>query len=157
MEKPDSQEVLQQVPVSAIMEKSYLSLPSTTHLHEAGWEMVKEKCHAALVMDEGDRIVGIITLRDLRRKLLEIEADSAGALIVDPEINQVCTTDILYAYESQPVAEALKQMTNRGLHLLPVMAVDQPHRIVGVLERHRIPLAGDLAETEAVLRRRNVF
>lgn len=152
VEEPRALEILQGVPVSSVMEENYLGLPANTRLRSATRTMIEKKCRATLVM-EGDKAIGILSLGDARRKLLEIENGGEEIRELDPEIKRICTTEILSAHASQPLSEALKQMAARGIYLLPVVESDRSSRIVGVVEKHRISLAGELAETEAVLQR----
>jgi H+/Cl- antiporter ClcA/CBS domain-containing protein len=154
VEKPHAYETLQQVPVSAIMDCSYLALPAHTPLWEAGWQMVQKKCPAALVVNAREEMVGILTLGDVRRHLQEINLLGEEGAVLDSQIERLCTTDILSIHDSQSVAEAWQYMGNRGIYLLPVVDPHQPHRAIGVVERHLISLAVDLAETEGVLRSR---
>jgi H+/Cl- antiporter ClcA/CBS domain-containing protein len=152
VEEPRALEILRGVLVAKAMEKNYLSLPVTTRLHEAARMMIEHKCHAALVIGEEETAIGILSLGDVRRSLLEFPLPTGREC--DPEIQRICTRDILRTYPSEPLAFALQQMSARGIHLLPVVAGDGSARVVGVVERHHLSLAIELAETEALLRKR---
>jgi H+/Cl- antiporter ClcA/CBS domain-containing protein len=151
LERPNDLAILQQTSVASIMEFSYLTLLDSTLLLEAGWKMIQAKCYTALVLDNTEQLVGIITLSDLRRKILELMHQSAGDLEINLEIKEICTREVLYAYKTQSVAEALKQMTARDIYLLPVVAPENPRKVIGIVERNRIKLAKELAETETAL------
>ncbi len=146
VEKPNDLDVLQKIPVSNVMESNYLSLPYDMTLRSAARRMLDCQQHMALVMDEYEQIHGIITLSDVIRQLQDL-----GNL--ELKIIDVCTKEVLYTNESQSLAEALKQMTSRGLSFLPVMAADHPRSVVGILSRQRINLARELAEVEFSLTR----
>ncbi|HEY9813911.1 MAG TPA: CBS domain-containing protein, partial [Candidatus Sericytochromatia bacterium] len=63
-----------------------------------------------------------------------------------------CTTNLLYAYYDEPIADALDRMAARGLHQLPVVDRDNPQEVLGVLEQEGIDLAYSVAVTRKALR-----
>ncbi|GAB4175724.1 MAG: chloride channel protein [Coleofasciculaceae cyanobacterium] len=152
LEQQDELEVLQQVPVATLMERSYLALPASMSLLNAGSLMVQHKCHTALVFDETEQLVGLLTLADIKRRIMEAERQSQESLGVNQKIKDICTREILYVYEDESVSDALERMGARGLFLLPVVARDNPHQVLGAIERSRIGLAGDLVATQDALR-----
>jgi len=151
LEKQDELEVLQQVPVDTIMQRSYVALPASLSLLHAGWIMIQDKCHTALVFDETDQLVGIITLADIKRIINEIKRQASETLEIKPKVRDICTQDVLYAYPDESVRDALKRMGARGLFLLPVVARNNPRNVLGVIERSQIGLVGDLVTTKEVL------
>lgn len=151
LEKQDELEVLQQVPVDTIMQRSYVALPASLSLLHAGWIMIQDKCHTALVFDETDQLVGIITLADIKRIINEIKRQASETLEIKPKVRDICTQDVLYAYPDESVRDALKRMGARGLFLLPVVARNNPRNVLGVIERSQIGLVGDLVTTKGVL------
>jgi CBS domain-containing protein len=153
VEEPRSLEIASLVPVSSAMDSNFLSLPATIRLQEATRRMIEGSARAALVIGDGEKAIGILSLGDARRKLLE----TAASIESDPEIGRICTTDIIRAPASEPLAEALRQMAGRGIHLLPVVEGKDSGRVIGVLEQHRVSLAIELAETEAILAKRGIF
>ncbi|MEQ8958373.1 MAG: chloride channel protein, partial [Coleofasciculus sp. C2-GNP5-27] len=151
LEKQDELEVLQQVPVDTIMQRSYVGLPASLSLLHAGWIMIQDKCHTALVFDEADQLIGIITLADIKRIINEIKSQASETLEVQPKVRDICTQEVLYAYPDESVRDALKRMGARGLFLLPVVARNNPRNVLGVIERSKIGLVGDLVTTKEVL------
>ncbi len=151
LEKQDEWEVLQQVPVDTIMQRSYVGLPASLSLLHAGWIMIQDKCHTALVFDEADQLIGIITLADIKRIINEIQPQASETLAIKPKVRDICTQEILYAYPDESVRDALKRMGARGLFLLPVVARNNPRNVLGVIERSKIGLVGDLVTTKEVL------
>ena len=158
LEKQDELNILQQLPTAIVTEPSFLSLPDSTSLLEAGRIMVQRKCHTALVCNDKQELVGIITLADIKRRIVaalmpaatDPQPDEMHQILQQP-LSNLCTSEVLYAYPDEPVTEALERMGTRGLYLLPVVERDNPRKVVGVVERHRIGLAGDLAITQQVL------
>jgi len=156
LQPQDEFEVLQQVPIAVVMDRSYLALPASMSLLQAGKTMLQDKCHTALVLDETEQLIGLVTLADIRRALVQAaselsQTDGITQTLKDKTLRDICTAEVLYAYENEPVSEALERMGARGLYLLPVVARDNPRKVLGVIEKHRIALASNLAMTEAAL------
>lgn len=173
LEKQDEVEILQQITVATAMSSSYLALGDSLSLLEAGQIMVCDKCHTALVFDRAEQLVGIITLADIRREIVQTESQSLPEAIprsgcrrtavfypqglggseplAKRKIKDICTTEILYAYSDESLTEVLKRMGARGLYLLPVVAKNNPQKVLGTIDKNQIFLAGDLIETQAAL------
>jgi H+/Cl- antiporter ClcA len=149
LEKQEEQEFLQQITTALVMDRAYLGLSASMSLFEAGQIMCQNKCHAALVLNEMKELVGIISLADVKRQLVSCIKQSPTE--PDQKLQEVCTTEVLYAHEDEPVTEVLGRMETRGLYLLPVVERDNPRQVLGIVERHRIGLAGDLAVTQKAL------
>jgi H+/Cl- antiporter ClcA/CBS domain-containing protein len=146
LRKADDHERLQHVMVSEVMDPAYLALPTTLNISEAGWQMVQSKNFTALVVDETQHLIGILSLADVTRHVLA--AEKADRL---PLLKEICTTEVLCAYTDEPVSQAMDRMVARGLHLLPVMAQEDSRKILGVLEQHQIDRAVAWVSAQAVL------
>lgn len=172
-------ELLQETLVAEAMYTSPLLLSATLSVLEAGLAMTRDRCRSALVINEAHQLVGIVTLEDINRTLSlceDIPASSISAnaieaksqtllatlkcytLVSDPNCHlpllklvDICTTDILYAYTDEPLADALDRMAARGLHQLPVVERDNHEQVLGLLERDRIALTCSLATTRKAL------
>jgi H+/Cl- antiporter ClcA len=162
LEKPKEIELLQQMPITHLLDRSFLSLSASSSLLEASYQMIAEKCHTALVLDETQQLMGVVSLADLQRQLLSIMSELAQPEheAIAQEVNgirqrlqDICTKEILYASEQESVTQALERMSVRGLYLLPVVAADNPRQVLGVIEKHRINLAGEIAITQELLDR----
>ena len=154
----DEQEMIQTVPISTLMDFSYLALLDSTSLVEAGQKMIQAKCHTALVVDETKLLVGVITLADIKRHLIQLHSiltenkNSEKSLTeIDLKIGEICTSEVLYVYPDDSVGEAFEQMRVRGLYLLPVVHPENPRKIMGILDKNKMSLAGDLVSTHAAL------
>ncbi|NJM69946.1 MAG: chloride channel protein [Scytonema sp. RU_4_4] len=155
--KDEQAEILQQILVGDAMYSCPKKLPATMNVIEAALEMSGDLCRSALVINEAEQLVGIISLEDVNRALFfcekypnsssEIQANTTHQTLID-----ICTTDILYALQDEPLAEALDRMALRGLHQLPVIARDNQERILGLLEKEQIALTCNVAVTRRALR-----
>ncbi len=65
----------------------------------------------------------------------------------------MCTTELVYAYEDEPLAEAVIRMSARGLNQLPVVYRDRPQQVIGLLTQESVALAHSIAKTREALQR----
>jgi H+/Cl- antiporter ClcA len=157
LEKQDERELLGQMSVAEMMSNSYLALPNSLSIVEAGQKIVHNKCHTALVMDEQQQLVGIVTLTDIKRNLLELQQQaverSALSTVqeVQSQLQDICTSEVLYTYPEDSISYALERMGTRGLYLLPVVEPDNPRQVVGVISKEQIYVAEDLIATQVAL------
>ncbi|MGH1396369.1 MAG: chloride channel protein [Trichormus sp.] len=154
--KDEKIEILQQILVEDAMLSCPKKLPANLGVLEAAKEMTRDRTRSALVVNEAEKLVGILSLEDLNRTLslwqsytnssTESESNLASQTIID-----ICTTEILYAWRDEPLSEAFARMTLRGLHQLPVVAKDNHDLILGLLDREQIALTCDLAVTRKAI------
>lgn len=155
--KDEQADLLRQILVGDAMYSCPKKLLATMKVIEAALEMTGDLCRSAIVTNEEGQLVGIVSLEDINRALSvwekypnsshEIRANIANQTLMD-----ICTTDILYAWYDEPLAEALDRMALRGLHQLPVVARDNHERILGLLEREQIVWTCNVAVTRRALR-----
>ena len=98
--------------------------PPATSIAEAARAMAEGGTSSLLVM-EGERLVGILTDRDLRRRVL-----AAG---VDPgrPVSEVMTPDPVTVRSGALALEVMLEMTGRNIHHLPVL--DAQGRVAGLV------------------------
>ena len=84
-----------------------------------------EKNIGALLVMEGERVVGIMTERDYARKLVLMSRSSK-----DTPMRDVMTTHVMYVRPSQSSEECMALMTENRLRHLPVMDGD---KVVGLI------------------------
>jgi CBS domain-containing protein len=87
-----------------------------------------------LPVEENDRLVGMITDRDITVRAI---AEGRGP---DTPIREVMTREVLYCYDDQTVDEVSQNMADIRVRRLPV--VNREKRLVGILS------LGDLAQYE---------
>jgi H+/Cl- antiporter ClcA/CBS domain-containing protein len=131
--------MLHKLLVREAMQVEYLSLAADLNIFEAVAVLVDRRYRSALVQDEVGRLVGIVTLDDVNRSIANDPATDRQVL------SSICTAPIIYAHADEPVAHAIERMGGRGLHQLPVIELEQPTKIIGVLCQEHIPLACSLA------------
>lgn len=87
--------------------------------------LMADKDVSAVMVTEGDALVGIFTERDYIRKLVLHGRSSASTFIRD-----VMTPHVLYVRPEQTLDECMALMNEKHIRHLPVMDVD---RLIGVI------------------------
>ena len=88
-------------------------------------QRMAEKRTGALLVMEGETIVGIVTERDYARKIALLGRTSAATLVRD-----VMTADVMYVRPTQTSQECMALMTENRLRHLPVV---DGARLVGLI------------------------
>jgi CBS domain-containing protein len=91
-----------------------------------------------LPVGEGDRLVGMITDRDIALRAI---GDGKGP---STDVGQVMTRDVKYCYEDEDTAHVSRNMAEQQVRRLPVLSRDK--RLVGILS------LADIAQLEAGVR-----
>jgi H+/Cl- antiporter ClcA/predicted transcriptional regulator len=151
-----TQEILNTIAVADAMQTTFLMLSESLPLVEAGWSLTEHHLHSALIVDHQEQLLGIVTLQDINRSITRWEHAQVKVCDLDQslqaqKIGEICTKELLYAYQDELVAEARDRMAARGIHQLPVIDRNLPHQILGLLEREDIDLAYNLALTRSGL------
>ena len=87
--------------------------------------LMADKSIGALIVTEGEAIVGIFTERDYARKIALLGRTSAATLVRD-----VMTADVMYVRPTQTSQECMALMTENRLRHLPVV---DGARLVGLI------------------------
>lgn len=153
VEKDQNREILQEISVAEAMHQQSPVLSGLLPVIEAGLALTSSQSRSALVVDDGDRIIGIVTLQDINRAIARAESDLATANLAAMPLADICTTELLYANPDEPLADALDRMAARGLHQLPVVERDNPQVVLGVLEQEHIATVCSVALTRKALLR----
>jgi len=97
--------------------------PDTTVL-EAIAQMDSKRVGALLVM-QGDKLVGILSERDYTRKVILL-----GRASRDTRVSEIMTAQVIVVRPQMGLGECLQLVTNHGIRHLPVVDGD---RVIGVL------------------------
>ncbi len=155
--KDEKVEVWQQMLVADAMHTYPKKLSANLAVLEAAVVMTRGRIRSALIIDDdAGKLVGILSLEDIKRTLficqnLPNSSTEIQEYLSTQKLIDICTTDILYARDDEPLSEALDRMALRGLHQLPVVAKDNPDFILGLLEREQIELTCNLTAITKVL------
>ena len=97
--------------------KHVLSLGPNANVHEAACAMTRANCGSVLIMEPPDKLLGILTERDLMTRVL--------AKALDPQhtqVRQVMTPNPICVPPETPVSDAVLIMIERGFRHLPIVA-----------------------------------
>jgi CBS domain-containing protein len=111
--------------VQEIMTPHARVIDPTTNIGEAARKM-REANIGALPVGENDRLIGMVTDRDIAMRAVAEDRPSDNT-----EVRQVMSERIYYCYEDDDVADAAKIMAEHQVHRLPVLNRDK--RLVGML------------------------
>ncbi len=124
--KSEDIDLLDTVLVEAVM------LPHDGGLHR--WNTLAEASeyfdvtshHGAPVFDDDDKLVGMITLSDIRK---------AGGPSMSTTVTEAMTSEVITITADVPVAAALARMSSLGVGRVPVVDPDDPKRVIGMFRR----------------------
>lgn len=119
--------------IKEIMEDPAAACGPDTNLAALAALMWEKNCGAVPVVDEGGRVIGMITDRDIC-----IAVATRGRLASDIPVNEVMSTDVSSCRPDDDVQTALKTMQERNVLRLPV--IDDEGTLQGVLSIYRVVL-----------------
>lgn len=128
-------DVLQQTTVGAVMDEAVPTVPSSMPVRTLAERIGSHdpeysRHHGFPIVDDGS-LVGIITYGDI---LACMEHDpTTQASVVDAG-----STDLVVAHPDQSLHEAITVMIRRDIGRLPVVAREDPRRLIGYLGRHAV-------------------
>jgi CIC family chloride channel protein len=96
--------------------------------------------HGAAVLNDQDKLVGILTLSDI---------SDAGGPSRSLTVSAAMSTDVITVASEMPVSNALSRMATLGVGRIPVVASDDPTEIVGMFRRDSVVKAYDSAVSMA--------
>lgn len=128
--------------ISEIMTKAAVADAADDTLAEAAAKMWHQQTGSLVIM-EGDRLVGIVTERDLLRAVANGQDPSKIAL------KDVMTTDVITIGPQTRLKEAAKLMATKWIRHLPVV---EGEKVVGIISQRDLTgmLAEALTEPEAL-------
>jgi CBS domain-containing protein len=160
MQSDESLDLLRHLPVYQVMHQNFLSLPTSMSVIQAGLTLTRHQSRSALVVDEMNELLGIVTLQDIRRGISQGEElakegsdPTMGDLVHSCQrVGDICTRELLFAYSDETTSEAIARMAARGLRQLPVVDRSDSKHVLGLLEQDQISLAYSLAITRQALK-----
>src|SRR3954468_16675153 len=113
--------------ISAILnqkERELFSVPSNASVFDAVSMLAEKNIGALLVMD-GERLVGLLSERDYTRKVM-----LRGKRARETKVAEIMSTDLKTVSPREAVAECLRLMTDKRIRHLPVV---DSEKVVGVI------------------------
>jgi len=128
--------ILRAMIITDHMNTQYESLKETARLKNIILSAQESYYPHFLVMNDKDELVGMLTMRDLKNCLPEIE--DLSELIVAADI---MTKNIYCITQDDNLATAFEIFEGKQISTLPVVDVNNPKRVVGVLKKSDLILA----------------
>jgi CBS domain-containing protein len=91
-------------------------------------QMMGELDVGALPVCEGDRVVGMVTDRDIT-----LRSTAAGKSPQESRVEEVMSKDVRWCFEDQPLDEVMIQMADSQIRRVPVVTHDDQHRLIGIV------------------------
>ena len=111
--------------ISRIKGREVITVKSSSTLSEAIEKMVNNSIGALPVCEADDKLVGVVSERDILRSLYQ-----RGNDIVATKVRDVMTKDVIVGVPHDDLESILKIMSDKSVRHLPVMSGD---RVVGML------------------------
>jgi CIC family chloride channel protein len=108
------------------------SVPSNSGLKEfAALARRTKDTHSWVVLEHGDTVLGMVTLKDLEQAILESNLE-------DRTVADIMTTGLVTCHPGETLGEAFRKFAGRDVFQIPVLDPDEPGKIVGMLRRSEI-------------------
>ena len=130
-----------------VKDQSICALPATCAASEAAKAMAAHDCAAVVITDEDGKLTGIVTERDLTRRVLADDRDPKSTLLRD-----IMTKNPDALAPDDSALDALKLMQARSYRHLPVVEKERVVGMVSVRDLYaavKASLEEDIRETEA--------
>lgn len=132
--------------VSEVMSRNAQVVAPGESLQRAA-QLMGELDVGALPVCDGDRLVGMVTDRDIA-----VRGAAPGKSPQSCHVDEVMTADVRWCFEDQPVDEVMAQMSGSQVRRIPVVTHDEQHRLVGIVSLADLAHRGaDSSKAGAVL------
>jgi len=123
-------DILKNIKVKDIMTKNVITAKRDEGVVEAFEKMLKYKISSLPVVDDENRVIGIVTTTDIGYNLIR------DRYTLETTIGDVMTKDVITIREDDNILEAIKKMDINGkkeeiINQLPV--VDKDNKLVGII------------------------
>jgi len=124
-------------PVSEIMSKNVLTCSPGDEVDNI-WRLMQTKSFAGLPVVEKDRLVGIVTQKDLLESgaLLPTFESKKGRFLASTRISSIMETQVIAVKPSIKAIRVAKIMVSKNIGRVPV--VDEDSRLIGIVDREDI-------------------
>lgn len=113
--------------VSEVMTRNVEFIRPQESLQRAA-QMMDELNIGALPVCDGERLVGMITDRDIT-----VRSTSTGQSPQEARVEQVMSSEVRWCFEDQPLDEVMQQMSEAQIRRVPVVSHDDAHKLVGIV------------------------
>lgn len=110
--------------IAELMTRAAVTLPPSASIREAAMAMSEARV-SSIMVTEVDQLLGVVTDRDLRNRVLAAGVDPASA------VSTIMTSKPKYIFENNRVFSALHLMLKHNIHHLPVL--DEERKPLGMI------------------------
>ena len=135
-------DVMEAVRVEEVMLRDPITVPIAMPVSRLAGEFIRTGRHGFPVVDPDGMLFGVVSLEDYRN-LIERSPDGAESTTA----GEIASTDLVTISPDDSVGRALQRMAPRDLSRLPVVAADNPRRLLGVVRRNDIVRAYEVGVT----------
>ncbi|WP_417533450.1 DUF294 nucleotidyltransferase-like domain-containing protein [Marinobacterium stanieri] len=135
--------------IETLVGRDAVTLPPTASVREAAIRMSEEGVSSVLVLDEQmeeEPVVGIITDRDLRNRLI------TPGLSFDTPVSEIMTSELISVEYGQFVFEAMLLMLRHNVHHLPVLKKQRPLGVIAISDIIRYESQNSLFVVSSIFR-----
>jgi len=118
--------------VAEVMHKDFASVPASLDLHSLAQRFATSPWIYFPVLDHGERMVGIISLNDIRTVLVEEEL---AHLVV---VADMMTREVITVFPDDTLNRAMEEFGRKDIEQMPVVARQDPGRVLGMLKRQDV-------------------
>ena len=131
--------MLRAIKAKDIMTKHVITTTENTSLADIAELMIKLRISGVPVMGKKDKVVGLITVRDLFIVMDMIKFGDAVEeglkAVANPTVKFVMSTDIIKAKKNMTLDEIINIVRSRNVYTLPVM---EKGKLIGVIGRRDV-------------------
>ncbi len=125
--------------------REVVTLKASITLKDAAMLMDDKKIGAVVALDDDDRIVGVLSERDIVRQFAR-----HGAAALEMQVGSAMTRAVVTVHSSTAIDEALQTMTDRRIRHLPVVHNDRLAGFVSIGDLVKWKIAETEAEAKAM-------
>ena len=131
--------ILSSINVKDVMYHTVEIIPETFLLQDLAKKLPQSRSNNFVVVDEKEKITGVLTFLDYYDKLFNEKLDSHMM------VKDIMTTDVATVSIEDNLSKAMEKISIGDYSILPVVSVEDPLKMVGILTRRDILEAYDQA------------
>ncbi len=145
-------DVMESVQVGDVMLRETFALPVDFPVEALAERFLQTGRHGFAVASADGNLYGIVSVEDYRHAL----TGEYGA-VEQLTVRDIATRDLITAFPDETVGAALRRMSPRDLSRLPVVARDDPRRLLGMVRRSDIVRSYEVALSRHAALRHQVY
>ncbi len=130
LQQPQFADLLDSVTVGEVMSTDFDAVRADMPITDLMKHLLDTGHHGVPIVDEKNRLIGIVTLSDLQRAA----SDNAS----EQNVIDIATLSPVTCFPDQSIREALEQLRGREVGRIPVVDRVDPNHLLGVLRRENV-------------------